>query len=254
MTRERRSAVLLDHHPLWLDAIQPVLDKAGVDVVGRTDSAAAALALLKEHTPDLFVVEPGTTTGEFDTGRVRDALRVSPRTKVLVLSDWADAREIDEALSAGASAFVVKTAHPDDLGAAVRQTFEHSVYLAGGRTVTAARPRDLEPAADLTRRELEILRLVAEGHSNAGLAKMLWVTEQTVKFHLSNIYRKLNVANRTEASRWAQLNGILSDAPAQARAEVGEAAMASNGNGNGYHSSENGSNGVGRVLIGAARH
>ncbi|MGH3046995.1 MAG: LuxR C-terminal-related transcriptional regulator, partial [Gaiellaceae bacterium] len=58
-----------------------------------------------------------------------------------------------------------------------------------------------------------ILQLVAEGHSNAELARMLWVTEQTVKFHLSNIYRKLNVANRTEASRWAQLRGIL-EAPA----------------------------------------
>ena len=57
--------------------------------------------------------------------------------------------------------------------------------------------------------KLEILQLLAEGHSNADLAKMLWVTEQTVKFHLSNIYRKLGVANRTEASRWAQLNGLL---------------------------------------------
>jgi DNA-binding CsgD family transcriptional regulator len=56
---------------------------------------------------------------------------------------------------------------------------------------------------------VEILRLVAEGHSNSALAKMLWVTEQTVKFHLANIYRKLDVANRTEASRWAHLNGVL---------------------------------------------
>jgi DNA-binding CsgD family transcriptional regulator len=67
-----------------------------------------------------------------------------------------------------------------------------------------------QPAADLTRRELEILKLVAEGHSNSQLARMLWVTEQTVKFHLSNIYRKLDVANRTEASRWAQVHGLLS--------------------------------------------
>ena len=76
------------------------------------------------------------------------------------------------------------------------------------------------PAAhDLTRRELEILQLVAEGHSNSQLARMLWVTEQTVKFHLSNIYRKLDVANRTEASRWAQLNGLLSTHPEQALQE-----------------------------------
>ena len=63
----------------------------------------------------------------------------------------------------------------------------------------------------LTRREVEILGLVAQGYSNAVMARMLWVTEQTVKFHLSNIYRKLDVANRTEASRWAQLRGLLPD-------------------------------------------
>jgi len=235
---QRKTAVLLDHHPLWLEAIQPVLNRAGVDVAGKTDSAATALALLKQHEPDLFVVEVETSTGSFDTGRVRDALRVSPKTRVLVLSERADPLEVDEALGAGAAAFVLKTAHPEDLGAAIRQTFEHSVYLAGGRRIAEPRPEPLEPAADLTRRELEILRLVAEGHSNAGLAKMLWVTEQTVKFHLSNIYRKLDVANRTEASRWAQLHGILPDGPApRGRPETATA--------DGY--AENG-----RVLLGVA--
>ena len=63
----------------------------------------------------------------------------------------------------------------------------------------------------LTNRELEILQAVAEGHTNARIGRSLWVTEQTVKFHLSNIYRKLDVTNRTEASRWAQMNGLLGD-------------------------------------------
>ena len=99
-----------------------------------------------------------------------------------------------------------------DLASAIRQAFSHSVYLAGWRP-TAPQPVSKKAEAlespGLTRRELEILRLVAEGHSNAQLARMLWVTEQTVKFHLSNVYRKLDVANRTEASRWAQVNGLL---------------------------------------------
>jgi DNA-binding CsgD family transcriptional regulator len=89
--------------------------------------------------------------------------------------------------------------------------------MAGSQA--AAPAEKAEPAADtrgLTRRELEILRLVAEGHSNAELAKMLWVTEQTVKFHLSNIYRKLDVSNRTEASRWAQIQGLLPANPSAA--------------------------------------
>ena len=93
--------------------------------------------------------------------------------------------------------------------AAIRQTFEASIYLARSVSVTPSEPVVPSDVPELTRRELEILQLVAEGHSNARLAKMLWVTEQTVKFHLSNIYRKLDVANRTEASRWAQLHGLL---------------------------------------------
>jgi DNA-binding CsgD family transcriptional regulator len=70
----------------------------------------------------------------------------------------------------------------------------------------------------LTRRELEILQLVGEGRSNAQVGRMLWVTEQTVKFHLSNIYRKLDVSNRTEASRWAQVRNLLPSPAAAADA------------------------------------
>ncbi len=86
------------------------------------------------------------------------------------------------------------------------------------QTIASAAPAADDDSVILTRRELEILRLVAEGRSNAQLAKMLWVTEQTVKFHLSNVFRKLQVSNRTEASRWAQLRGLLpADAVGAAR-------------------------------------
>jgi DNA-binding NarL/FixJ family response regulator len=107
----------------------------------------------------------------------------------------------------------LRTAQPEDLAFAVRQALQRSVYLVDeGQQWSSSppAPATVVPAAHgLTRRELEILRLVADGSSNGQLAKKLWVTEQTVKFHLSNIYRKLDVANRTEASRWAQLNGLL---------------------------------------------
>jgi DNA-binding NarL/FixJ family response regulator len=72
--------------------------------------------------------------------------------------------------------------------------------------------REPEPCP-LTNRELEILKSVAEGHTNARIGRALWVTEQTVKFHLSNIYRKLGVANRTEASRYALVNGLFGPSP-----------------------------------------
>jgi len=102
----------------------------------------------------------------------------------------------------------------------VRQAFDHSIYFASngehGATSAIETTSPEDNAVCLTKREIEILRLAAEGHSNSQLARMLWVTEQTVKFHLSNIYRKLDVSNRTEASRWAQRHGMLGEQPAAA--------------------------------------
>ena len=125
-----------------------------------------------------------------------------PHLRAVVLSEETSSDYIDKALEAGAVAYVVKSAYPDDLASAVRQAFGSSVYFVGTRPRTAPHQGAVRPETlDLTRREQEILQLVSEGHSNAHLAKLLWVTEQTIKFHLSNIYRKLGVSNRTEAAR-----------------------------------------------------
>jgi DNA-binding NarL/FixJ family response regulator len=211
-----RTAVLVDQHPLWLDAVRLVAEDLGMTIAGMATSGHEGLALLTEHRPDVLVTGIQMPAGEMDgIELVRRGVQEVPRLRVVVLSVFDDPKHIDGALEAGALAYVIKTAHPDDLRSAIRQSFSHSVYLPGFRP--GARQEPPAPAAglpELTRRELEILRLVAEGHSNAQLAKMLWVTEQTVKFHLSNVYRKLDVGNRTEASRWAQLQGLLA-APAE---------------------------------------
>jgi len=205
--------VICDSHPMWLDAVEQVLRRIGIRVVGKTTSTSEALLMVEEHRPDLLITELGGTGSELSGLALIERARAAvPAVNPIVLSVHQDAQTIDAALVAGASAYVVKTAHPEDLASAVRQAFSHSVYLAGRRNIVPARVEAsarVEDEPGLTRRELEILRLVAEGHSNAQLARMLWVTEQTVKFHLSNIYRKLDVANRTEASRWAQLHGLL---------------------------------------------
>jgi DNA-binding NarL/FixJ family response regulator len=187
-------------------------------VVGKTSSGSEAVRMVEERRPDLLTVEldplPGEPNGLDVLRRVRST---SSDLRAIVLSAHHDSGHVDSALAAGASAYVVKTAHPDDVASAVRQTFENSVFMPGAgaapalTTPPAGAPIRIERPGGLTRREVEILKLVAEGHSNAQLARMLWVTEQTVKFHLSNIYRKLRVSNRTEASRWAQRNGLLGD-------------------------------------------
>jgi DNA-binding NarL/FixJ family response regulator len=208
-----RTAVVLDPHPIWLEAVEAILARIGVDVVGKTTSVEEALELVVDHRPTVLVtaIELDEEQGEMDgIAFVQQARAHHPAVTPIVLSAYHDPEHIQAALAAGAVAYVVKTAHPDDFAAAIRQSFGHSVFMAGAEVVRPAEPVATETDdRGLTRRELEILRLVAEGHSNAQLAKMLWVTEQTVKFHLSNIYRKLDVANRTEASRWAQIQGLL---------------------------------------------
>ena len=213
--------MLLDPYPLWLDAVEQVMERVGVGVAARTTSPHEALTAMEVEPPDLFVTELDTLDPALDGIECMRRARVAvPALKTVVLSARHDNASVDAALDAGAIAYVIKTAHPDQVASAIRQAFDHSVFLAGSRP-PAADPT--EPAAAnrddgvrLTRRELELLRLVAEGRSNAQVAAMLWVTEQTVKFHLSNVYRKLGVSNRTEASRWAQMRGLL---PAQPPAD-----------------------------------
>ena len=205
-------------HPVWLDAVEDILSRVNVTVVGKTTKPAVALALIDEHKPDLFVIEIDTQADDLDGIQcMRAAKQTRPDLKMIVLSSLDDPAGIEAAFAAGAAAYVIKTANSEDVGAAVRQAFEPSVYLANGDRRNHARSGQQDSPASrnegdsksLTRRELEILQLVSEGYSNAELARMLWVAEQTIKFHLSNIYRKLAVANRTEAGRWAQLNNIL---------------------------------------------
>lgn len=210
MNKQERTAVLLDPHPLWLDALERVLERLGVSVGLKTTSPSAVLASLDQVQPDLLVAEVETPNGEIDgIACLHQARQVVPTLRGIVISSHANPEYIDAALAAGASAYVLKTAHPEDFASAIRQAFTSSIFLAGVRRPEPAPAGRSQRPADLTARELEILRLVAEGLSNGEMARRLWVTEQTIKFHLSNIYRKLDVSNRTQASRWAQVHGIL---------------------------------------------
>jgi DNA-binding NarL/FixJ family response regulator len=219
-----RSAVVLDRHPLWRDAVAQLLDGLGVNVVGKTNNGEAAVQLLDTDKADLLVLGLQVPAGRPDAEALALLRRVReghPHVRQVVLSECAEPEHIDAAFAAGAVVYCIKTAEPEDLASAIRQAFYHSIFVADVRRVATSAhpaPRNDAAGAELTRREREILKLVAEGHSNAQLARMLWVTEQTVKFHLSNIYRKLDVANRTEASRWAQLNGLLGTGAEEAAA------------------------------------
>ena len=110
------------------------------------------------------------------------------------------------ALKRGASAYIVKTVNPLDLPAALRQVVQPTIYFG-----LPPQQDDPAAAAGLTERETAMLRALARGLSNAAISREFWVTEQTVKFHLTNIYRKLGVKNRTEATRYAYQHGLADE-------------------------------------------
>jgi NarL family two-component system response regulator LiaR len=210
------SVLVVDRNPVWLNVLAAALRRRGFLVVGTSSDPVAALALAAIDRPDVVLVDPQGEGLEWTTfvGRVRET---TPATKVVAISESADQPFVESQFAQGASAFVLKTATEPDLEAALRVALSTAIHLRSSRLAiarvesapaVAASLESDDAGQSLTRREREILGLVAEGMSNSAMAKKLWVTEQTVKFHLSNIYRKLDVANRTAAARWAQLHGV----------------------------------------------
>ena len=237
--RPRRKAVALDPHPLCHTALAALLARSDIDLVGAATTAGTAETLVQEHQPDLLVLEIDLPEGlEAALGIISGGRDRVPELTVIVLSGNEDRCVIDAALDCGAAAYVLKSAEPEEIGTAIRQAFEPSVYLARPTERTTAPAADSELVPKLTRRELEILELVSGGRSNRQVAEILWVADQTVKFHLANIYRKLNVRNRSEAARWARESGLL-DVVVEPDAGI----AAADGHGKG-----NGNSGVSRAL------
>ena len=211
--REQRMRVLVvDPFLLWRQAIERVLRSNGVEVVSGVGSLRVATVRIKELRPDLVVVEPEEQDDEFGVW-LREQRERRESMKVIVFSSRDDPEVIGSALANGAVAYVVKRAEPVEVAAVLRQLECRSIYFGSDAPLATVERGGGQADLDrrgLTRREQELLCLVAEGGSNKEMARSLWVTEQTIKFHLSNIYRKLGVTNRTQASRWAHDHGVTS--------------------------------------------
>jgi DNA-binding NarL/FixJ family response regulator len=177
---------------------------AGFQVIGFVDASVPISARAAELAPEVVVVDD-TQEPAHATARLEELKTMLPDSKRVFLTIRMDDETLAGAFDAGAEAVISKTVHPVSLGTLLREISRDAVVHAPRRHVAAQASRTLCP---LTDRELEILRLVARGYTNGKIARELWVTEQTVKFHLSNTYRKLGVANRTEASRYAHLHNL----------------------------------------------
>jgi DNA-binding NarL/FixJ family response regulator len=198
-------ALILDQQPVWLDALERVLGQLDIGVAAKLDDPEMALEILAREPISLFMLALEHADGSEEAEYVRAARAAAPNTVVLVSSSRRDPMRIRRVLEAGAAAYILKTLSEEDVRCAIRQAFERTIYLFSSPRRRSAEPR---PEQTLTERELEILALVASGRSNSEVARLLWVSEATVKLHLSHVYGKLGVSNRTAASAWAHAHGV----------------------------------------------
>jgi len=204
----RMRVLIADDHPLILAGIKQALESDdGFEVVAETQVGSQVLPLVSQTQPDLALLD--MRMPEMDGLTCLDRIREQhAKVKVVILSVSTDPELIQTVLNRGASAYIVKSVNLQDLPSALRQALEGTVYSAVGLPEKAVEV-EAAKAAGLTERETTILKALARGLSNEAIGKELWVAEQTVKFHLTNIYRKLEVSNRTEAARYAYEHGLV---------------------------------------------
>ena len=208
MPAARPSVFIIDDHAFFRAGLRSLLAEHGFPVVGEAPTGAAALALIERRRPDVVVMDlsmPGMSGVE----ATREVMRRVPGVAVLVVTVSTGEADVLDALEAGASGYLLKDSGPEEIVRALEAAVDGDTPLSprvAGLIVHRARgrPGDADASkADLSERELEVLRLLAEGLDNREIALNLYLSPTTVKRHVSTIFAKLGVSNRVQAAIWA---------------------------------------------------
>jgi NarL family two-component system response regulator LiaR len=198
--------LIVDDHPVVRSGLRGFLETyPDIEIVAEAENGERAVELTREFVPDVVLLDllmPGMN-GVEAIDRIQD---VSPATRILVLTSYPDDEYLFSAMRAGAQGYLLKDMEPEQLVGAIRaaslgQATLHPAVAA--RLLKKTGDDEGEPTADLSARELEVLRLIARGRSNKEIAESLTVAEGTVKSHVSNILSKLHLAHRTQAALYA---------------------------------------------------
>ncbi len=214
MNESKTTILLVDDHVIVRNGVRAYLDsQPDLQVVGEAGSGEEAVQLAADLVPDVVLMDlamPGMD-GVEATWRVR---RVSPRSQVVVLTSFHEDSHIFPAIKAGALSYLLKDIGPAELAEAVRAASHGEAVLhprVAARLVKELRGErgEINPFNELSDREQEVLRLIAEGMSNAEIAEKLFLSEKTVKGHVSNILSKLHLNDRTQAAVYAWKEGMI---------------------------------------------
>ena len=200
--------LVADDHRLMLSAVRRALSAAeDFEIVGEVSVGSRVIPAVRETKPDVVLLD--MRMPELDgltcLARLR---RHDPTIAVVILSSYSDEAQIEATREAGALGYIVKTVEPVDLAAVLRSALSGGPFAVWGAEV----PEDAAPTGGVTalsEREKVVLEALARGLSNREIGRELWISEQTVKFHLRNLYRKLGVSSRTEAARFAYHTGVV---------------------------------------------
>jgi two-component system response regulator NreC len=209
---DRVRIVLADDHAVVRSGLRMVLEREGdLEVVSEAGDAETALRMALGHKPAVLVLDlnmPGELSSLDAIPRVRD---VSPATRVVVLTMQEDPEFARRALRAGAAGYVLKESADHELVDAVRRAAAGDTYLNPrlGAMLAAAPPETVGPPDDLTEREVEVLRQIALGHTNAEIAERLYLSVRTVESHRAHIQQKLRRSSRAELVRYALDHGLV---------------------------------------------
>jgi DNA-binding NarL/FixJ family response regulator len=225
-----RRLVIVADNSLIVEAIRIGFRKSGeFNLVGHADARRTSAATIIGAEPDVILLDD-MDGAERAIELIREIGAEGGAATVIVLSLQMDPDWLDRLFTAGATAVISKATRPVALATLVRETMNGNICHAPPRATGVGGAQPIAAPGGglpLTGRELEILKLVASGCTNAEIARCLWVTEQTVKFHLRNVYRKLNVANRTQASHIAYVKGLVGPRPEPAVVAPPELTIAS---------------------------
>jgi two-component system, NarL family, response regulator NreC len=206
------TVVLADDHAVVRAGLHLLLERTGdIEVVSEAGTAEDAVRTVLGHKPAVLVLDlnmPGELTSLDAIPKVAEA---SPGTRVVVLTMQEDPEFARRALRAGAAGYVLKEAADAELVEAIRRAAAGETYLTPslGAALAAAPPAPAGPPDDLSEREVEVLRLIALGHTNAEIAGQLYLSVRTVESHRAHIQQKLRLSTRAELVRYALDRGLL---------------------------------------------
>ena len=210
------TVVVADDHAVVRAGLRALLERAGeFTVLSEVGDAETAVRSVLGHKPDVLVLDlnmPGTLSS---LDAIPQVAAASPDTRVVILTMQEEPEAARRALRAGAAGYVLKDAGDDELVAAIRHVASGGTYLnpSLGAALAAASPPSLGRPDDLTDREVQVLRLLALGHTNAEIGEQMFLSMRTVEAHRSRIQQKLNRFSRAQLVRYALDHGLLTDRP-----------------------------------------